>query len=99
MVRHIVFWNLSDFAEGADKTTNGNIIKTSLESLVGKIDGIIELQVNFNYNEHGYDLCLYSVFESDEVLKNYQTHPLHIEAGQFVKKVTTQRVVTDCIIK
>ena len=99
MVRHIVFWNLSEYAENADKKTNGNIIKTKLEDLVGKIDGIVKLEVDFNYNENGFDLCLYSIFESNEALKKYQTHPLHIEIAQFVKKVTTQRAVTDCFIK
>lgn len=98
MIRHIVFWNLKDFAENSDKNTNANIIKTRLEALVGQIDGLIRADVNLNYNPKGYDLCFFSLFESDEALQNYQKHTLHLQVKEFVHKVITDRVVTDCEI-
>ncbi len=98
MIRHIVFWNLKDNAENSDKNTNANIIKTRLEALVGQIDGLIRAEVNLNYNPKGYDLCLFSLFESDKALKEYQNNPLHLEVREFVHKVITDRVVTDCEI-
>ena len=77
MVRHIVFWNLKENAEGTDKITNANIIKSKLEALVGQIDGLLKAEVNLNYNPNGFDLCLYSEFESKEALEVYQNHPKH----------------------
>lgn len=98
MVRHIVFWNLKDNAEGNDKQTNAKIIKEKLEALVGKIDGLIKLNVNQNYNEIGFDLCLYSEFVSRQSVLDYREHPLHKEVQSFVHKVISDRVVTDCEI-
>ena len=98
MVRHIVFWNLKEFAEENDKIKNAEIIKTKLEALTGKIDGLLKAEVNTNYNPNGFDLCLYSEFSSKEALDFYQTHPLHVEIKEFVGKVITDRAVTDCEI-
>lgn len=95
MVRHIVFWNLKETAEGADKVANANIIKSKLEALVGQIDGLLKAEVNLNYNPNGYDLCLFSEFTSKEALDGYQKHPKHLEVREFVHKVITERVVTD----
>jgi len=96
MVRHIVFWNLKENAEGADKVTNANIIKSKLEALVGQIDGLLKAEVNLNYNPNGFDLCLFSEFESKEALDGYQSHPKHLECKGFVHKVIAERVVADC---
>jgi hypothetical protein len=98
VVRHIVFWKLKDFAEGNDKMKNAEIIKTRLENLNGKIEGLLKAEVNFNYNPDGYDVCLYSELSSKEALDFYQTHPLHVEVKDFVGKVVTDRAVTDCEI-
>ncbi len=96
MIRHIVFWNLKDEAEGKTKKENCEIIKERLEALVGKIDGLISAQVNINYNPKGMDLCLVSEFESPEALDFYQAHPLHQAVREYVHKVVTDRQVTDC---
>lgn len=98
MIRHIVFWNLLEYAEGADWITNANILKTMLESLVGQIDGLQRAEVNLNYNPKGFDLCLLSEFDSKKALDNYKTHPRHMEIREFVHKIITNRVVTDCEI-
>lgn len=99
MIRHIVLWNLKDVAEGNDKVTNACIIKESLESLVGKINGLKKAEVNIGCNPNGFDLCLYSELESKEALDLYQNHPLHVAVKQFVSKVVTERAVSDCEIK
>lgn len=98
MIRHIVFWNLCDEAEGADKYKNAAIIKTSLESLVGKIDGLKRAEVNMNYNPNGFDLCFFSEFTDKKALELYQINPLHMSVKKFVHKVIKERVVTDCEI-
>ena len=95
MVRHIVFWKLKETAEGGDKISNANIIKSKLEALVGQIDGLLKAEVNLNYNPNGFDLCLYSEFLSKDALEYYQNHPLHLQVREFVHKVITERAVTD----
>ena len=64
MVRHIVMWNLRE----ENKEQNAAEIKRALEDLNGKIEGLIRLEVNRGYNEKGFDLCLYSEFESPEAV-------------------------------
>ena len=95
MVQHIVFWNLKDFAEGGAKEENARIIKERLEALAGKIEGTLKMEVRPNFNPDGYDLVLYSLFESREALDFYKDHPLHKAVQKFVHSVITDRAVTD----
>ena len=79
MVKHIVLYTLK---EGVDKKEAVEIIRGVLEPLVGKIPGLLHLEVRQAFQ--GLDYALYSEFESAEALKNYAEHPLHIEAkGHF----------------
>ena len=96
MIRHIVFWNLKEEAEGKNKEQNAAVIREGLEGLVGKIDGLTMAEVRRNINPNGMDLCLVSEFESKEALEAYQQNPLHIKVKEYVHKVVTDRAVTDC---
>lgn len=79
MVRHIVLYTLK---EGVDKKEAVEMIRSVLEPLVGKIPGLLHLEVRQAYN--GVDYALFSEFESREALENYAVHPLHQEAkGHF----------------
>ena len=95
MVRHIVFWNLKDEADGCTKRENGEIMKEKLEALVGKVDGLRKAEVGFNFTEGGYDLYLYSECDSKEALAFYQNHPEHGKVKEFVHKVIRDRAVCD----
>ena len=75
MVRHIVMYN---FKEGVDKEEAIRVIDNALTPLVGKIPGLLHLEVRLTFN--GMDYALYSEFESREALENYAVHPLHQEA-------------------
>ena len=96
MLRHIVSWSYkSGFSESQNKE-NAQRIKTELESLVGKIDGIVELEVHINVlPSSNRDIVLNSLFESDEALVAYQAHPEHKRVGSFVSSVTENRVCVD----
>ncbi|WP_202077492.1 Dabb family protein [Caldalkalibacillus salinus] len=97
MIKHIVMWKLKETAEGATKAENAYKIKTLLEGLKDKIEVIqsIEVGINIEPSETAYDVVLYSEFEDEQGLEAYQIHPDHQEAGSFVKKVVTERVVVD----
>ena len=79
MVKHIVLYTLK---EGVDKDEAVKLIGSVLEPLVGKIPGLLHMEIRRAYV--GMDYALYSEFESREALASYATHPLHEEAkGHF----------------
>lgn len=97
MIKHIVMWNFADEAEGADKATNLATVKASLDRLIGLVPGMgaFETAIGSDELEHGYDLVLYSEFDSVDSLKAYATHPDHVAAAGFIGKVRTERVAFD----
>ena len=66
MVKHIVLYTLK---EGVDKEEAVKLIGSVLEPLVGKIPGLLHLEVCRAFN--GMDYALYSEFESREALTAY----------------------------
>lgn len=77
MVKHIVIYNLK---EGVEKDSAVELIRSVLEPLVGKIPGLLRLEVRRTFN--GMDYALYSEFESRQALKDYAVHPLHLAAKE-----------------
>lgn len=92
MIKHIVFWNVRN---DENKENNMKEMRKKLTSLVGVVPGLISAEVGFNYNPKGYDVALYSVFESKEALDGYQVHPEHLEVKEFVHSVITERACAD----
>ena len=90
MVKHIVLYT---FKEGVDKAEAVKIVASVLEPLVGKIPGLLELEVRRAFN--GMDYALYSVFESREALETYAVHPLHQEAKTHFFHLLDSRVAAD----
>mgnify|MGYP002509265360 CR=1 FL=1 len=77
MVKHIVLYTLK---EGVDKDAAVALIASKLEPLVGRIPGLLKMEVRRCFA--GMDYALYSHFESKEALKAYATHPAHLEAKE-----------------
>ena len=94
MVKHIILWKLKDECNN-DTVKNG--IKTNLEALKGKIEGLVEIKVNTNgLPSSTADLMLDSTFESEAALKFYASHPLHQEIADIkVRPFTKQRSCLD----
>ena len=94
MVKHIILWKLKEENNTAE-IKNG--IKQNLEGLLGKIDGLIDIKVQTECLESSnVDVMLYSVFESEEALKNYAVHPEHVKvADTFVRPYTAIRSCID----
>ncbi len=90
MVKHIVLYTLK---EGVDKAQAVTTIADVLEPLVGKIPGLLHLEVRQAYV--GMDYALYSEFESKEALAVYATHPLHEEAKTHFFHLLDSRVAAD----
>ena len=90
MVKHNV---LSTFKEDVNKEDAVKLIASVLEPLVGKIPGLLHMEIRRAFN--GMDYALYSEFESREALTNYATHPLHLEAKDQFFHLLDRRVAAD----
>jgi hypothetical protein len=94
MVKHMIIWSLKD---DIDKETVKAEIKKQLEDLVGKIDGLLEMKIITNgLPSSKGDLLMDSTFESNDALKAYAVHPLHVEiADGIVRPNTASRAAYD----
>lgn len=90
MVKHIVMYTLK---EGVNKAEAVELIRSVLEPLVGKIPGLLHLEVRQAFN--GLDYALYSEFESKTALKDYAVHPLHLEAKSHFHHLLATRFAAD----
>lgn len=97
IVKHIVMWKLKAFAEGADREANAQRVKERLEGLIGKIPGLLHLEVGIDFlrAEQSADVVLYAELESREALAAYQSHPEHLKVVPFMKAVAAGRTVVD----
>lgn len=97
MVKHIILWQLKDEFTDSEKADIKKGIKEGLEGLSGKIDGLIEIKVYCEgLPSSNADLMLYSVFENEDALKGYATHPAHVAvADGKVRPFTKTRLCLD----
>ncbi len=97
MVRHIILWQLKDELSEEEKNKVKVEIKEGLEGLVGKVPGLLFVNVQIDKLESSNaDLMLFSELESEEALKGYAVHPEHVKvADGVVRPNTKQRVCID----
>ena len=94
MVKHIILWKLKN------EHNNDNIkndIKSQLEALNGKIDGLIKLEIQpISLPSSNPDVMLYSEFENEAALKGYAIHPDHVfVADNYVRPFVETRLCLD----
>jgi len=72
-------------------------MKSRLESLVGKIDGVLRDEVGVNIKEtaSSYDAVLTADFPSFEAMEAYKVNPLHVEVSEYCKSRRLERVDVD----
>lgn len=82
MVRHIILWQLRDeYSEGQKQEIRAGI-KAGLESLKGKIPGLVDIKVQVDrLPSSNVDAMLDSTFEDEAALKGYSTHPEHVKVA------------------
>mgnify|MGYP004647142077 FL=1 len=95
MLKHIIFWKLSDKSKADEIAADLNM---RFKALLGKVDGLKEAEVGKNVNGGDFDLTLYTVFESAEDEKAYQTNPLHLEIKKVVHSVVCDRICIDYLM-
>lgn len=96
MVKHVILWKLKDEYSDAEKENIKKGIKEGLESLQGKIPGLVEIKVNINgLASSTVDLMLDSTFEDEASLKGYSVHPEHVAVAD--SKVRPYTAVRSCL--
>ena len=95
MVKHIILWQLKDEIENKDEIVKG--IKEGLESLAGKIPGLVDIHVNTGaLASSNADAMLDSTFVDEEALKGYSGHPEHVAvASTMIRPYYKNRVCLD----
>ena len=94
MVKHMIIWKLKSEFDNAERKAE---IKEKLEGLVGKIDGLISMNIlTEGFDSSSGSLMMDSTFESNEALKAYQQNPLHKDiAVNLVRRAVEQRLSFD----
>jgi hypothetical protein len=97
MIKHIVFWRLNETAYGNNKQTNALLLKEKLLAMRGKVDGLIKIEVGFDFSNEkdSGDVVLYSEFDTKEALHKYQIHPDHQAIKEWLGEVRFERRVID----
>ena len=97
MVKHVILWQLKEELSAEEKQNVKEGIKSGLESLKGKIPGLLDIHVEINpLDSSNADVMLDSSFESEEALKGYAIHPEHVKiADGKVRPFTKTRTCMD----
>ncbi len=90
MVKHIVLFNVK---EGEHTAKVAAIAAAHLEPLVGKIEGLLKVEVCKTFA--GADFALYCELESREAMAFYADHPLHTEAKSHFFHLLSSRTAAD----
>jgi hypothetical protein len=79
MIKHIVMWNLKG-STPEEKSHAVVQLKAAFEGLIGKIPGLLHLEVGVDMSRVDYacDVVLYSEFDSHESLAAYAGHAEHL---------------------
>lgn len=96
MVKHIIIWSFKEEYSADEKSEFAAKIKSGLEDLVGKIDGLTQVCVHTApLGSSTGDLMLDSSFTDEAALKAYQQNPDHLTVASFVRSVVGERKCFD----
>ena len=96
MVKHVIIWSFKEEYSNAEKAEFAAKIKTELEALTGKIDGLTEIKVHINpLASSSGDLMLDTTFVDEAALMAYQKNPDHLAVATFVRSVVDTRKCFD----
>lgn len=96
MIAHIVMWRLTDDCDDRDAALSR--MAEALRSLPGRIPEIRTFEVGFpnvSPGPAGFDISLYSRFDSMEALEAYRVHPEHQKVAELIQSLTSERAVVD----
>lgn len=100
MYKHIVFWKVSESADGKSKSELINEITKQLNSLPAIIPEIVDFEVGNNIGNYGasfFDVSLISSFKAEEDFKIYCGNPTHDKVVAFITSVVENEEIVDYV--
>ncbi|MBR2367153.1 MAG: Dabb family protein [Alistipes sp.] len=96
MIRHVVMWRFRQDMEQTP-TEIAKEMKSRLEALNGKIEGLLRAEVGVNVKQtaSSYDAVLTADFTSWEAMEAYKINPLHVAVSDYCKERRLDRVDVD----
>lgn len=96
MLRRVVLWRLKA-QEAEQKALDAGTIKRALESMRGKIPGVLNLQVGLNEvpGADAADVVMIVDFENEAALAVYEKHPVHEQVKPIVGPLREERRVVE----
>lgn len=90
MIKHVVIWKLNNIDDAQR-------LKEDIESLSGKIPGLISIEagININKSDVAGDLILISSHTDSKALAEYQINPFHVEVKNRIVLSTGNSTVVD----
>ncbi len=97
MVHHIVMWKFKPEIEESKKPELKKAMKENLESLVGKVPGLLTAAfVETPLTSSTHDMALVTTLEKAEDVAAYGKHPEHVKvADTYVRPYVTERACLD----
>ena len=97
MIKHIILWKLDGKLTQSEKMSVKENAKYELENLVGKVPGLITMQIQIDHlPSSNVDMMLYSELEDENALNVYKDHPEHVRvADNFVRPYIAERSCID----
>ena len=94
MLRRIVFWNVVGDTPQA-RQENAERIKQLLDSLQGKIPGLLHVEVGINTDNSAdaCDIAFTADFENQQAIDDYNVHPAHDAIKPQVMTLRSERYV------
>lgn len=99
MLRRVVLWRLKA-RDAEQKALDAGTIKRALESMRGKIPGLLNLQVGVNEIDgaDAADVVMIVDFEHRQALEVYEKHPVHEQVKPIVGPLREERRVIEYTI-
>lgn len=99
MIKHIVFFNFKDEANGCTKAENIGKAREMLMNLVGRVPTLLSMAAGPNAVEgaSAWDFALVAEFDSAEALQEYVVHPEHRKISAFMSSVRSDRASVDFV--
>lgn len=100
MIKHIVFFNFQDEANGYTKAENIATAKSMLLNLMGRVPTLLSMEAGPNAVDgpSAWDFALVAEFADEEALQQYVEHPEHKKVSAFMSSVRSRRASVDFII-
>ncbi|OCG74609.1 Dabb family protein [Microbacterium sediminis] len=96
MIRHIVMVTVNGQTQD-EKNQQTLKAATMLEGLVGVVPGLRKMSVFANVVDApgNSDFVLVADFDDERALADYQTHPAHVEALEYIGTIKVDRAAID----